>query len=362
MKIAFFGLENSFDYHHIGGTDSIVRRLALCLAACGDEVGLVFYGCAETDHGSIQPGICVSRHQQLSSALDDLRANYDHVVSIYVKSADRIMFARFRKKYARQMLFHRFYMDWHESRLKRTLLFAEARVCPFNGYLFCVSPRLHRFVSSWSPRSVLLLPPVPGPYFCRPDDKPSSEKVRITYAGRLDPGKGTGAAVDVFRHLAGRPHIEARVCGFAWSHKPETMHLHERLLSDPDIIYEPSEFQGWSPEVDNNLMQVLRHTDILLLPYRKLSSTVDTPLLLVEGMANLCTIITPPLGDLHGTYGPSDFNLYDGWDTDVILKLIKNAPARLQKERRRIFQQNAALDFSTESVVAKLYGKFNENL
>ncbi|MCP4713526.1 MAG: glycosyltransferase [Deltaproteobacteria bacterium] len=288
----------------------------------------------------------------MSSALDDLKANYDHVVSIYVKSADRIMFARFRIKHARQMLFHRFYMDWHESRLKRTLLFAEARVCPFNGYLFCVSPRLHRFVSSWSPRSVLLLPPVSDTYFCVPGSKAAGGTVNVTYAGRVDVGKGTDVALEVFRRLAGRSGIKARVCGFAWAHKPQTMQMHETLLADPDIVYESAEFSSWSPRVDEHLRLCLQQTDILLLPYRKLSSTVDTPLLLLEGMANLCAIITPPLGSLHDLYGTSRFNIQSSWNVRSIVELIVGARPQLAAEQLRLQQHNAALQFSATEVGA----------
>jgi glycosyltransferase involved in cell wall biosynthesis len=353
MKIAFLGFKNSFSFDHIGGTDSIVRRMALRLAELGDETGLISYGCSQNTCQRLTERIKISKFKTLSDSLEALKQQYEHVITVYLKPADRLAYAMFRKSQQHGMRFHRFYMDWNESPLKRRLLFAEARLFPFNGYLFCVSPRIYRGVSKWAPCSTLFLPPVSGTYFCNPEDKPYNRKLRITYAGRLDPGKGTGRAIEVFRRLRGHPDIQTRLYGFAWSHKPETVQLHERLLSAPDIIYEPSDFQGWTPEVDENLRQMLRQTDILLLPYRKLSSTVDTPLLLLEGMANLCAIITPPLGDLQETYGASDFNLKHEWDTDSVVNLIENARLHLAAEKQRLLLRNTSLQFDAKSVTER---------
>ena len=353
MKIAFFGLRNSFDADHIGGMDSIVRRTALRLAEQGDEVALVLYGCAESTSRRLSEGIEIQKLQTLADALRVLEEQYDHVVTIYLKPRDRLAYARFRKSHEESVRFHHLYSGWNESRLKRELLFAEARLFPFNGCVFCVSPRIYLYVSKWARRAELLLPPVSNSYFCNSEDKPDDGILRITYAGRLDPEKGTSEAVEVFRRLAGRANIAARVCGFVWSHNPEAIGLHKSLLADPDIVYEPVMYQAWTPEVDENLIQLLRQTDILLLPYRKLSSTVDTPLLLLEGMANLCAVITPSLGDLHETYGHSDFNLRGAWNMGAALELIEHARPNLAAERERLVRRNASLGFDTISVTQR---------
>ena len=196
-----------------------------------------------------------------------------------------------------------------------------------------------------APRARLLLPPVPESYFCRPQDKPSADKLRISFAGRVDPGKGAGRVIEVFERLAAREDIELRLCGFCLSQQPETVALHERLLANPNIRYEPAEHKAWTPEVDDGLCRLLRETDILLLPYVKLSSTVDTPLLLLEGMANLCAIVTPPLGDLHATYGESEFNLPGSWSVERVVELIDGARPRLAAERQRLATHCLELGF-----------------
>lgn len=350
LRIAFLGTINTFEFDHIGGACSLVRRLALTLAAMGDHVDLVQYGTAENMCFEICKNIRQRNFRTFSEMLTGLEGRYDHVVSVYIRSGDRISFARFRKAQQRSTSFHQFYLNRSESWLKRKLYFAEARLFGFNGSLFCISPRIHRSVSKWSSRGRLLLPSVPENYFLKPREKRSGSKIRIAYVGRVDPGKGTMAAVEVIRRLASEVDIEARVCGFAWSRLPDTMSLHNELLSDPDIKYESVEPDKWTSATDDRLCALLRETDILLLPYEKLSSTTDTPLLLLEGMANLCAVVTPPLGDMPDIYGRSRFSLSDGWDIDLVTELIKNAREYLPAERERLFKQNQKLNFSSQHI------------
>jgi glycosyltransferase involved in cell wall biosynthesis len=353
LKIAFFGLVNSFEFKHIGGVDSIIRRLSLSLAKLGDHVDLVLYGAAQNESHHIQENIQQKLFQTFIAALGWLKGQYDHIVCVYLKPWDRIRFAHFRKEQDKCTIFHHFYFGWNESRLKRELLFSEAKFWPFNGYLFCISPRIHRYVSQWASRAELIFPAVPESYFCDFYDKSNNGKLRVTYAGRIDVGKGVIEAVEVCRQLTGRIDAETHICGFVWPHKQQTIQLHKKLLSDNNIVYEPVDYKYWTPQVDDNLMRLLRQSDILLLPYRKLSSTIDTPLLLLEAMANLCAVITPSLGDLHEIYGPSYFNLRDGWSTNAVVRLIENARGHLEAERHRLTQQNASLHFDTKSVVEK---------
>lgn len=351
MKIAFFGLVNSFDFDHIGGLDSLTRLLAQQLVKFGDEVHFVHYGAQQRAHHSLDDRLHLQYFLSIGEAFEYLDGhNFEHVVSIYVLPSDRLQFAGFRKAKGASIQFHHIYSIWAESRIKRELLFVEARLFPYNGYLFCLSPRFFRYVSQWSRRAAMLWPPVAEAYFCAPDEKENHGTLRIAYAGRVDPGKGTGQAIEVFRRLANYPDIEMRLSGYAWSHMPETVRLHESLIKDPRITYEPVEFEKWSPDVDARLMSFLRKTDILLLPYRNLSSTIDTPLLLLEGMANLCAIITPPFGDLHDTYGQSIFNLTGGWETEAVVGLVEKAHDHLRDERVRLYRQNANLRFDVPSV------------
>lgn len=351
MRIAFWGRDKSFDFNHIGGMESLVRRLGLSLARLGDQVEFVYYAAQEEKYDSLSEGIKLSYFKNFKDSLDYIVSlKCDHVISIYLTPRDRLTYAHFRKTHKDKVKFHHIYSSWNKSRIKRELLFAEARIFPFNGTLFCISPRIQKYVSRWAPHSTLLLPPVPQSYFCQPNDKPADGKLRVTFAGRVDPGKGTDRAADVLGRIGKNMNVEARLYGFAWSHRPQTIELHGQLLANHDIDYISTEYKSWSPKADENLCNILRETDILLLPYEKLSSTVDTPLLLLEGMANLCAVITPPLGDLHDTYGNSKFLLQGVWDTGKVVKLIGCASELLPAERKRLVLQNNQLGFNAKTV------------
>lgn len=351
MRIVFFGLYESFDFKYIGGMESLVRRLGLSLTKLGDQVEFVYYAAQEEKCESLSEGIKLCYFRTVEDSLDYIAyGQCDHIISIYLKPRDRLTYAHFRKMHKDKMKFHHIYSCWNESRIKRELLFAEARIFPFNGTLFCISPRIHKYVSRWAPHSALLLPPVPQSYFCQPHDKPGDEKLRVTFAGRIDPGKGTDRAANILERIGKNKDIEARLYGFMWLHRPQTVELHEQLLANPNIDYRPTEYKDWSPKADKNFGRILRETDILLLPYKKLSSTVDMPLLLLEGMANLCAVIIPPLGDLHDTYGNSEFLLKSAWDTEKVIKLIGRASELLIAERKRLVLRNKQLGFNVKVI------------
>lgn len=352
MRIAFLGYINSFDFYHIGGTDSIVRRLASNLAETGDHVTFVHYGCDIFERVKVNDRIEILRFPTFQQSLQALDGQYDHVVSIYLKAIDRLIYAKFRRTQLKGTLFHHFYMDWRPSIFKRKIFFSEARIAPFNGRLFCISPRIYRAVSKWSKRAVLLLPPVPESFFCKPEEKPDDGILRISYVGRIDPQKGTNEAIEIMNRFRDKDNVETCVSGFPWSHKKDTLELHTKLLTDHGAIYHPTDYKTWSPEVDSNLIKLLHRTDILLLPYRKLNSTVDTPLLLLEGMAALCSVITPSMGDLHDTYGNSMFNLTT-WNCNEVIDMIEKNRTNLPVERLRLVGHNSSLSFDEDNITTK---------
>lgn len=337
MRLAIFGSYKSFDYHQIGGMDSLARRLGIELINRGVEVSFVHFGCPEERSKKTAEGISICYFVRFDDALRFMTGQFDHVLTIYVPPKQRPIWMRFRRNECRRTYFHKLYSGWSECWLKRTMGFAEAMIMPYNGTLFCVSPRLKQQVSKWSKRAALLLPPVPESYFLKPEDKPKNNRLRITYMGRVDPGKGVSVAIGLFRYLAKKaPEIETRICGYPWKHKPETMKLHKELLTQDEIIYEPTVFEGYSQAVDKNVRRVLRETDILFLPYDKLSSTIDTPLLLLEGMAHLCVVITRPLGNMPDLYGTDKWMLPKNFQHPEVVCLLKKLKDDLGNERIRL--------------------------
>ena len=104
------------------------------------------------------------------------------------------------------------------------------------------------------------------------------------------------------------------------------------------------------------LIKMLHETDIFLQPYRYLSSTIDTPLLLLENMAALNPFITHPYGDIPIIY-PSEVCLIDN---DIImnsLELIKTHQKWLASERCLIRKRNFILNYESKYVAECFYNK-----
>lgn len=359
MKVAFLGAYGSFDYFRIGGMESLTRRLTAGLMAQGHQADFVLYGAPAAQSLVAGLGIGVYYCTNLQEALSTIARKHDQVVAIYLRPRDRLSYLHFWRVNRRRLRFHQLFASWPEAALKRRAAFLEARLYPVNGRLFCLSPRIYEYVNTWSQRALLLLPPVPEQYFLRPEDKPHEGKLRITYIGRTEAGKGISDVIDLFTRLQGHPEIDLELQGFHHGHVKDAVRTHQWLERQQDIRYFYTPFASYSPEVDKRLRAVLKRTDILLLPYRRLSSTMDTPLLLLEGMASLCAVLTRPLGDIPRIYGPSPF-LVSGAENmrDTVHRVLKDRNL-LDEERQRIMRQNESLGFGLDKIINQFIDSLN---
>lgn len=355
MRIAFFGQQGAFSYNRIGGVDSIARRWGLELIRRGAEVDFVHFG-GGTVRTVTNPGGLTQRYcATFEGGLAALTGGYDHVVTFYVPARKRLAYGCFRRRRARETQFHFLYTSWPESWLKRELLFLESRLMPYNGFLLCVSPRQQRRVSRWSNRTLLFLPPTPESYFLRPEEKDTRDPLRVVYMGRVDPGKGTPEALSLFTELERSGQFETHIYGYPWRDKPETMQLHHQLLEQDLVPYQPSRCDRYSAAVEGQVRRILRQADVLYLPYRRLSSTVDTPLLLLEGMAHLCAVVTRPLGDLGQIYGTDRWMLDDVTDLDRARSKLQELKQQLPQERSRLASHNQEMRFDVRNVVDRFW-------
>ncbi len=351
MKIAFFGAFGAFEYFRIGGTESFARRLATGLRDLGQEADFVVYGAPVTKRQATPAGIDLCYFAELPGALRHLAEGYEHVLTMYLYPRDRLTYMFFRRRYRNRLTCHQFYFGWPDSLLRRKAAFLDARLYPYNGRLFCVSPRIYHYARSWSPSARLFLPPVPESYFLTPEDKPVGGKLRVTYIGRTDPGKGIEDVIQLFTELKDSPGVEVAIHGFHRRDAAVSEQIHESLCRQGTISYHHEDYDGYTPEVEAGVGRILRDTDVLVLPYRRLSSTIDTPLLLLEGMAALCAVATRPLGDIPSLYGPSPF-LFSGADgLGPLAQEIEGAGKIMAPERRRILGRNRELGFGTKQAV-----------
>ena len=108
MKVAFWGEFRSFDYHHIGGTDSIARRLSLSLVKQGIIVDFIHFNCSQELTSHTSEGIGIYHFTSLSAALRFMAGRYNHVVTIYVPPKQRFDWIRFRQRESHRTRFHRY--------------------------------------------------------------------------------------------------------------------------------------------------------------------------------------------------------------------------------------------------------------
>lgn len=352
MKISFFGLQSAFDYYQIGGTESFIRRLALQLIREGETIDYVLVGSSQTKTMTLKGGKLKLRYfASFRQALSAMADSYDHIVTVYLPPIERLAYSLFRFQYRGRTSFHIILFGLPESPLKRMLALVDAKL--FYSRVFAISPRIHRAAQSWSLDSVLLLPPVPQDYFLSLRDKVSEAKIRVTFVGRVDKGKGIDWVIPLFLKLKDNPNVETLIYGLYHPHYLSE-DIHEWLKGQTEIRYDYVDHRSYSPEIEDRLKAVLKDTDILILPYKKLSSSIDVPLLLLEGMASLCAIITRPLGDISLIYGDSNFLIPDVSDADHMLALINDISSRLAPERERILKQNRKLKFGVQDI-ARLF-------
>jgi len=361
MKIAFLGLKDSIDYFQIGGTESFVRRLSAELVKKGIMVDYILYGYKKYKELSPLPGLTLKYFKSFEDALDAIDGKYEHVITVYLPPKDRLKYCLFRRKYTSSTVFHFIYFSWPDSLLKRKLYFSEARLFLYNGKLFCISKRQYDYIKAWAKNAVYLLPPVPDAFFLKPEEKKNAEKLRVTFLGRIDTGKGINEVIEIFKFLKNDKRLECSIYGIHIPENREYLNIHNWLKQQKDINYVEVDRQRYSPEIEEMTANILKNTDILILPYQKLSSTIDTPLTLLEAMASLCVVITKPFGNIPDIYGESRFLITpENFIVNTINLLKDISHDDLIEERKRIFEQNNLLDFRATSIGRKFIDAITE--
>ena len=341
VHIVFLGLRDTFDYHHIGGLDSFYRRVAASCVVHGVEVQYVLYGYAVSETHSPTDGVTVIRTCSFRDALEALDSTAGPVVVNAIRRRDRPAFMLFRRSRQRRS-FHMVYSLYSESRVRRELYMLESTLLPYNGTALALSPRLAAFAERRRNRAAVFIPPVPDMYFQRPEWE-SRGQLRVSFIGRIDPRKGVSEFLSIMQALDGRSNLEFSICGYPWPQCDKCMGLHERLLAEVPESYYPADYNNWTPEVERAIVHRLHETDVLVLPYRRLSSSVDTPLLLLEGMAAGCAVISPRLGDIPDVYGESPFVVPANDVVDSAIRLLKETDEELQRERLRVQRRAMAM-------------------
>lgn len=349
MRIAFWGWKNSFDYFQIGGTESFVRRLALKLNDNEVKVDYIMYDAEQRKDVVINDRLKLRYFVKFEDALDALKCCYDHVITIYLFPLDRLKFAHFRKKHNSKIKFHFVYTGWPDSSIKRWLLFLEAKLFPYNGKLICISKRQYQYLKQRHKNVTYLMPPVPEDFFITPENKPLNDKIRVTFLGRIDSGKGIEDVIEAFGKLSTKSRYECSIHGIHLCYDSRSLEIHNQLKAQTAINYIEVDRLSYSQAVEDMVRDVMRKTDIFVQPYKRLSSTIDTPLLILEAMANLCVVVTKPFGNIPEIYGPSSFFVRENNFAEQFIKVVNDLSIDdIVTERQRVYNQTKSLGFGAD--------------
>ncbi|MEM2175479.1 MAG: glycosyltransferase family 4 protein [Candidatus Micrarchaeia archaeon] len=363
MNIVFFSLAGTFDYFQIGGTDSFVRRITKGLLNLDNNlyISWIFYNSKEEKEIKHLPNFASKYFKNLKDALDYIYATKpEHVIACYIKPQDRILFAKFRNL-AKNICFHSIPFFYPHSSLKRFLKFFEYFIFPYNGKIFCVSKRQYEYIKKFAKHVVYLLPPVPESYFLTPEEKPINERINIAFIGRIDPRKGIKEVIEIFTTLKKNDRFDLTIYGIHIPWDKEGLKIHNWLSNQKEIKYISFDRQKYSEKIESRLIEILKTTDIIILPYKTLDSSIDTPLLLLESMASLCVVLTTPVGDIPEIYGQTRLVIPIKKFVSEAIKILSNiSTEEIKKERKRIYTQNQKLNFNSSYIIEKFYNSLQD--
>lgn len=356
MRIAFFGHRDTFDYFHIGGFQSFVRRLSSQIIRMGFKVDYILYSAQTEKEVEVIPNLKLKYFKKIEDAIYAMSAHlYDHIIHVRIPS----YFVRFKiafiyKKHLKHIRYHYISFIWSDSWIKRNLMVIEANLNTRNGKIIAVSPRLWRFLKKRTKNVYFILPPVPKDYFVSPKDKPINNKIKISFIGVIYPDKGIDKVIELFKILKDDPKFDCRIYAIYEPRNKFSTEIRDWLKKQKIIKYTEIDRYNYTSEIENFVKKILKETDVFIQPYTSLGATVDTPLLLLEAMASLCAVITTPIGSIPEIYGKSKYFFSPKEEISSIVRFLKNITfEEIEAERQRIFEQNKKLEFELSKVANK---------
>lgn len=355
MKIAFFGAADTCDPMKIGGTESIIRRLGIGLIGKGHSVTVVMYGANNRQELNkfFNNDLTLQYYRSFSDALHGLaNLQCDIVIETYIHKRYYPYFLAFKMKKRTTTKFSIIIMTSVSQSLKRWL--RKSFRTMFCSTVFAVSQHLVNELQNDGISSVWLPPPVPE-YFFSPRCNQSKKNIVISYLGRIDPNKGLDELLLVFGTLSCSSQLTLRIRGYYVPNNLKSVKLHESLqeLGYVDYFAEPHNLCHYSPMKEQEVVRYLLETDILVLPYKNLKGTVDLPLLVLEGLATGCLVMSRDVGDIRKIIGSPALIALDFDEFKEKLERLSCTEV-LAAEKARTKSLDLFSTFATTKIIDKL--------
>lgn len=344
-RITLLGAAGAMEAEHIGGNGSLLRRLRDGWRRMGLDVDLII---VDGKEDSSEGGESVSRVSSLQEASDhllDRGGGGHHVCVVYLTPAQRLLFAGLRQGLQRHLVLHDWRLVLSDNGWRRRCMFADHAVRSYNGRVFGLSPRIVREASRFSSRAALFFPPVPEELFFL--ERRRRHRPRIGYVGRIDSGKGSTLLAPLGERLVSCGMNRLAVYGYSWPHRPRSVELFEEVAAAAGVEFHPVSMNQGGAQSDRDLALILSDLDILLLPYRTGSASLDSPALVLEAMAAGVVPIAGAVADLPRIILDAGKVLPVGSDVNTWLSTVEDTSRALPdpaKCRRRARELGVGVD------------------
>ncbi|UCG57065.1 MAG: glycosyltransferase family 4 protein [Phycisphaerales bacterium] len=356
MNIAFFGWVKACDPMRVGGCESVIRRLAVALSRQGHTVAVVMYG-ADRTHAAddfFGDGVILKYHRFFAGALRELdHLKYDVVVDAYLHKRYHAIYLAFKSWNRKKTKFFAIFMAENSNSVKHWL--SNTFRPMFCRTVFAVSPSYARRLQDCGVRAVWLPPPVPDCYFTFPRRVSGRKNVVVSFLGRIDPNKGLYELSSAFEALSRESHFSLRIRGYYVPEDSESVKLHTKLqrLAGVDYSAEPHCSHLYEPSNEREVLRYLSETDILTLPYRNLRGTLQLPLLVLEGLAAGCIVMSRDVGDIAQFIGCKNLIIHDSDDLRKNVEGFSTLEA-VEAKRAKIDKSALYSTFALTKVVDRL--------
>lgn len=352
-NIIIFGYKNTFGPNILGGLDSFYRRISFIYSKHNYNVIYLLYGYYNNNIFKVSDNITIINCISFSDSIHILNNTEGTVIVNAIHRNNRLSFIKYRLV-NKNRSFHLVYSVYSEGMLTRNLYLLESFLYPYNGIGLCFSPRLESAVRRRRNNACTFLPPVKNLFFQKPKILEAKVRINVSFLGRIDPGKGTKRFTDIAEHFSKDKRFLFNMYGYTWPNCNICKNEEDRINNLGFIKYHKNEHSSWSTKIEKDVASILHRTDVLILPYQKLSSTTDIPVLLLEGMAASCCVIIPDLGDLSFVYGKSEFVLREEQFVDSAIKLLYRLPEIIENEKKRVWKRVKELKVSESGTFDRL--------
>lgn len=354
MNVTFFGWGNACDPMRLGGTEALVRRLALGLLRRGHTVSIVMYGTKNdrTRDDFFGDRMTCRYFRSFSDALRELiNLKCTTVIKTYIHKRYCLQYLAFRRRQQERMRFLTILMSGPDRVIRERLgMMLKAKYC---STVLAVSPMLANALHERGIDAVWLPPPVPDEYFVSPRDERKA-KVVVSFLGRIDPNKGLHEVSSVFETLSRTNRFDLRIKGYYVPDNPESVHLHQRLQRLAGVEYSAEAGDScYDPRREQDVLRYLLQTDILVLPYRNLIGTLGLPLIVLEGLAARCLVVSRDIGDISGIVASSDLIMHGSDGLTEKLERLSSVEA-MEAEKARLDTPSVFSTFAATRVVDRL--------